>query len=87
MEGQYPCVSNTIGPDDDHEKELKVIGRYIRMTSQGVEIEVDPKYAVQAIEAYGMANAKSVVSPGSKEDDLDNEGRKDLLRRRLLEEG
>ena len=87
MAAQYPCVSHKIGPNDEHEKELKVIGRHVRLTSQGVEVEVDAKYAEQALEAYGMTGAKSVTSPGAKENDLDNEGRRDLLRRRLLEEG
>ena len=32
-------------------------------------------------------DARPVLSPGLKEEDLDNESRKELLRRRLLEEG
>ena len=71
-----PCTSQTIGPEEWHSKELKVIGRYVRFAADGIEVEPDPKYLTQALEAYGLQESKAVATPAIKEDGLDAEGRK-----------
>ena len=43
FENQYQCKSELIGPQPDLPKEIKAIGRWIRYTSDGLEIEVDSK--------------------------------------------
>ena len=51
---RFPCVSKLIGPEKWQEKELKVVGRRIRITPQGVEVEVDQVYLDSAVQAYGL---------------------------------
>ena len=87
MLARFPCVSTTVGPEDRHQKEVKILGRKIRLVEDGVELEVDTKYIEQAIESYGLELGKSVVTPAIKEDELDHEGRKEILVKRLLADG
>ena len=86
MKAKYPCVHKTIGPESHQDKELKIIGRTVRVTADGVEVEVDPKYLASAAEAYGLQGCKAVATPGAKEEDTDHTGRRELLRKRLLDD-
>ena len=86
MQAKYPCVTQMIGQEDEHEKELKVLGRWIRLTPDGVEIEIDAKYIQEAIDAYDLGDAKSVATPATREEEEDKEDRQQLLRRRILAE-
>ena len=86
MSKQFPCKAQVLSSKPEHQKEVKVIGRIIRIVPEGITIEVDPKYLTQALEKLGMSDCKPVSSPAIKEDNLDGEGRKALLLRRLLEE-
>ena len=57
-------------------EELKVIGRWVRVTADGAEVEVDGKYQAQAIKAYGLEDAGAAATPAAKEDDMDAAGRR-----------
>ena len=39
MTRRYPCVATMVGPDAGHEKVVKVLGREVRVTASGAEIE------------------------------------------------
>ena len=36
MKDRFPCVANMIGPGEHQDKEFKIIGRWVRITSEGV---------------------------------------------------
>ena len=84
MKDRFPCVVKVIGPGEHQDKELKIIGRWVRITKDGVELEVDAKYQAQAIQNYGLGEARAAATPAAKEDDMDAPGRRALLERRLL---
>ena len=86
MKATVPGVTHLIGPQTHLDNEVKVIGRWIRATEQGIELEVDSRYVQQAIEAYGLQEAKEVATPAVKEETLDGEARRDILVKRLLGE-
>ena len=73
MEQRFPCKTTIIGPGDGLEKEVKVIGRWIRITGEGVEVEVDGRYLEQALKAYGLEDAKPVVTPATKKEPSQDE--------------
>ena len=87
LKAVYPCVSAMIGPDAHHEKSLEILGREIRLVAQGVEVELNGKYLAQALKAYGLDDAKSAATPATREDEIEGEGRRQLLHRRVMEEG
>ena len=66
-------------------KELKVIGRHIRFCDSGIEIEVDSKYAREALEAYDMQGCNLAPTPAIKPAPESREERRELLLRRVLE--
>ena len=84
MRSVYPCVSTTIGPSAQHAKRVKVIGRWVELTTDGVEIMPDPKYVEQALAAYGLQDCKPLASPAVREKDESAEDRRQILVRRLL---
>ena len=86
MEAACPCVSKLVGPKRHHEKELNGIGRWIRITPGGVGIEVDSRYATQALKAYGLDDAKDVPTPAVKEENVDQQARRGIPVKRLLGE-
>ena len=83
----YPCTVSLIGPDKQHNKALKILGREIRYATTGIEMEVDTKYLKQALQAYGMEECHAAASPATKEEHEGHEDRRELLRRRVEEEG
>ena len=83
----YPCTVSLIGPDEQHDKALKILGREIRYATTGIEMEVYTKYLKQALQAYGMEECHAAASPATKEEHEGHEDRRELLRRRAEEEG
>ena len=68
-------------------KEVRVLGRRVRLAEGGVELEVDEKYVRQAIKALGMEGCNATPTPAAKEAHETHEGRRQLLIKRLLVEG
>lgn len=52
------------GPTDD--KEVEVLNRIVRWTTQGVEYEADPRHVEQIVRDLGLLGAKAVTTPGAK---------------------
>ena len=76
FEGQFQCKHELIGPQPELGKELKVIGRWIRCTTNGWEVEVDTRYIEEAIDEYGMGNdGKPASTPSTKEKEETHEDR------------
>ena len=76
-----------MGPKQHLPKATKLIGRHIRFTLDGIDLDVDQGYVDSAFKAYGLEGSSSVSSPAVKDKVETNEERTDILLRRLLEKG
>ena len=63
MKGRYELKMNVIGPDDHHDKEVRVLNRIIRWTEHGLEYESDQRHAERIVEEMGMEKCKAVSTP------------------------
>ena len=72
-----------LGAGDKDVKEMRILNRILRIDSQGLKYEADPRHAEILIQSLGISNAKSVISPGVKEayneDDQSHEDLTDLV--------
>ena len=57
-----------LGPDDSHEKELRVLNRVLTWTELGVVYEADQRHAEILVKELGLEAARSVTTPGCRED-------------------
>ena len=68
LRDKYEIKVDLAGPEESDPKELKVLGRIISYRAHGITYEPDPGHMEAVIHELGLANAKSVVTPGIKED-------------------
>ena len=64
----YTLKSTIFGPGGDHAKEVQYLGRTIRWTDAGVEIEGNAKHAQDLMECLGMTQCRGVNTPLTAED-------------------
>ena len=57
-----------MGARSDLAKELRLLTRVIRWTSQGVTWEPDPRHSELLIESMNLSNGNLALTPGAKED-------------------
>jgi hypothetical protein len=69
----YDLKVKVIGNDHDLDKEGTFLGRLIRWTSDGIEVEGDPKHADVLISEWGMGQANGVETPIVAQDSEDRE--------------
>ena len=63
FEAKYEIKSQHVGQDADLAKEASILNRKVKWTSEGVQIEADPRHAAEVIRALGLEKANSVVTP------------------------
>ena len=54
------------GPSSCDDKEVRVLNRIVRWTSEGVEYEADPRHVEQIVRDLDLIGAKPVTTPGLK---------------------
>lgn len=59
----YTLKSTLIGPEPHHAKEVAYLGRTIRWTPRGVEIEGNGKHVRDLLECLGMTGCRGVETP------------------------
>ena len=64
----YTLKSTIFGPGGDHAKEVQYLGRTIRWTAAGVEIEGNAKHPQDLMECLGMTQCRGVNTPLTAED-------------------
>ena len=84
---KYEARYEVVGPGKHLASETVIIGRHIRFTKEGIEIEVDEKYVRSSLEAYGMENCKAISTPAVKAKVESKEERSQLMLRRVLGRG
>ena len=68
LRSQYEIKVDIAGPEAQDPKELKVLGRIITYEALGITYEADPGHMEGVIHQLGLADAKSVPTPGIKDD-------------------
>eukprot|EP00973_Karenia_brevis_P016953 2324818-Karenia_brevis.AAC.1 len=53
--------SAVLGPEEEDDKEVTILGRLLKWTEEGIEYEADPKHRVIILEYFGF-NAKTKPS-------------------------
>ena len=61
---EFELKAEMMGPGPDEVKEATFLGRTIRLTSEGYELESDRKHAQTLIDEWGMQSSRPVTSPG-----------------------
>ena len=84
FERQYECTSSLMGPYPDLNKSVKFIGRIVEYQPDHISLRVDDRYVKEAIQAYGLDDATSVVTPAVKEVEESAEDRMTIMARRIL---
>ena len=86
MEKKYELTVETLGPDKDQVKEVRVFNRVLRWTSKGIEYEVDPRHVEIILQQLNIDQCKPVSTPGTKEEGELKSGDAILAPRLLLDE-
>ena len=66
MSNKYKLKTDTLGPDSQDLKELKILNKILRIHQRGVKVEADPRHAELVAEDLGLESCKKVVTPGIK---------------------
>ena len=45
LEHKYKIKTERLGQGDGHKPEIRILNKIVRMTSEGVELEADPRHA------------------------------------------
>eukprot|EP00973_Karenia_brevis_P028383 3912922-Karenia_brevis.AAC.1 len=64
-----------LGPENDDDKEVVILGRIVRWTEKDIEYEADPRHRVKMLEYFGFGGStKAGGANGYREDKVDGEG-------------
>ena len=64
----FKTKAKWIGPREDDPKSQQVLGRIVTYTSEASFYEADPRHAEILLEAMRLVEAKSLSSPGTKDE-------------------
>jgi hypothetical protein len=62
---QFEMKAEILGGRSDESKEINFLGRTIRQTADGIEMEGDPKHVKILLDEWDMSSSKTVSSPGA----------------------
>ena len=68
LSAAYEVKLSQAGPRPGQARELRILGRVITFTEDGLQLEADPQHAEVAIAELGLTEAKGVATPGVKDD-------------------
>ena len=63
---KYKIKVERLGPDDGDMKEVKILNKIVRITTEGIELETDPRHAELIVRELGLEGCKATTVPGSK---------------------
>ena len=66
---KFDIKSQMIGPRESDKNSAQVLGRVVTIGAEGVQYEADPRHAEIIIEALGLEEAKTLSTPGNREED------------------
>ena len=69
LEMKYQVKTEMLGPEEHHSKQVRVLNRILTWEGhKGIGYEVDPRHAEIVIEQLNLKDAKSVNTPGTKDE-------------------
>ena len=68
LQDKYKLKTEKLGAGKADKKEVRILNKVVRYTTEGVKLEADPRHAEIVVQELGLQNAKSAKSPGCKED-------------------
>jgi hypothetical protein len=70
FEKAYEIKAEVLGPcpERGHKQEIRILNRVLSWNAWGIGYEADPRHAEIVIENLGLQDAKSVTTPGSRDD-------------------
>ena len=68
LQDKYKLKTEKLGNGKDDQKEVRILNKIVRYTAEGLKLEADPRHAELVIKELGLQGAKSVKSPGSKDE-------------------
>ena len=81
LEAKYEIKSQVCGPLEDTPRAMRVLGRIISFTSEGIGYEADPRHIEAALATYSMTDCKPIATPFAAEANTDHG---DLNQRRRM---
>ena len=67
LEHCYKLKVEILGDGKDCVKEVRILNKIVRHTSEGIEMEADPRHAELVVRELGLEKAKTFNTPGTKE--------------------
>ena len=64
----YEVKVDTAGPEAQDPKEIKILGRIVTYTDQGIRYEPDPGHKEKVIHELKLSDSKGAATPGVKDD-------------------
>eukprot|EP00973_Karenia_brevis_P045183 6258558-Karenia_brevis.AAC.1 len=62
-------VRAVLGPEEEDDKEVTILGRLVRWTPEGIEYEADPKHRIIMLDYFGFnEKTKPSMMNGDRED-------------------
>jgi len=68
LKSVYEVKVDIAGPEAQDPKEIKILGRIVTFTPEGVQYEPDPGHMEKAIHELGLEESKGVATPGAKDE-------------------
>merc|ERR1739836_64577 len=68
IEEKYELKVEVLGPDENQNKEVRVLNRILRWTNEGIEYEADPRHVEIVLKQLNIDNCKPVITPGTKDE-------------------
>ena len=69
LENKYQVKTQVLGPEEGQAKEVKILNRIVSWKStEGITYEADPRHTEIILEQLGLQDAKTVSTPGTKEE-------------------
>ena len=69
LESKFQIKTQMLGPNQDQVKEVKILNRIVAWDQQkGITYEADPRHVEIMIDQLGLKDAKTVATPGTREE-------------------
>ena len=67
-EDKYKLKVEMLGVGPGKSDELRILNNVVRVTTNGIELEADPRHSEFVVKELGLENCKTTEVPGSKEE-------------------
>ncbi len=74
LKKKYDIKTSYLGPESEHNKEIRVLNRTLRWTDDGIEYEPDRRHAELIIKDMEVSGAKPMATPGVSETKEETDG-------------